>query len=99
MDPTEEPLVAGAEGELSKNAAKKKAKADEALRKKQEKEAAKAAQKAAEPAAGVAAPKRKLGGEDEAELDPTQYNANRQNAMLAYEVSCTPIASCHPFKL
>lgn len=87
MNPAEEATrpVEGAEGDVSKNAAKKAAKAAEALRKKQEKEAAKASAKAADPA--PAAKSAKLGGEDDVELDPTQYNANRQAAMKTLEES------------
>lgn len=91
MNPAEEEAQSapGAEGETSKSAAKKAAKAAEAARKKAEKEATKAAQKAAAPA--DADGKRKLGGEDDAALDPTQYNANRQSAMVALEHSgCNP---------
>lgn len=89
MNPAEEqpvstPVAEG--GEVSKNAAKKAAKAAEALRKKQEKEAAKAAQKAAAGPSETGG-KPKLGGEDDAALDPTQYNANRQAAMQALENS------------
>jgi hypothetical protein len=61
--------------ELSKNALKKKLKAEEAAKKKATKDAEKAAK-------AVDAPKKeKLGGEDEAELDPTQYYENRLRAV------------------
>jgi lysyl-tRNA synthetase class 2 len=79
MDPENAAGEVGTEGgELSKNALKKKAKADEAARKKAEKEAQKAAQKAAEPEKPKSS---KLGGDEEEELDPTQYYANRLHAI------------------
>ena len=80
MDPVESVGAEGGAdgGELSKNALKKKAKADEAARKKAEKDAQKAAQKAAEPEKPKS---NKLGGDDEEELDPTQYYANRLHAI------------------
>lgn len=87
MSSTDEQAVMPAEGTgegISKNAAKKAAKAAEAARKKAEKEAAKAAQKAAAPASTKGP---KLGGEDEAGLDPTQYHANREAAIQQLERS------------
>ena len=61
--------------ELSKNALKKQLKAEEAARKKEAKEAEKAAKKEAEPQ------KEKLGGDDNEEMDPTQYYENRLKAI------------------
>lgn len=96
MDPVE---TVGAEGgadggELSKNALKKKAKADEAARKKAEKDALKAAQKAAEPEKPKS---NKLGGDDEEELDPTQYYANRLHAIENMEKSLSVTPYPHKF--
>jgi hypothetical protein len=80
MEPENEEKGEG--GELSKNALKKKAKADEAAKKKAEKEAQRASQKAAEPESGA---KGKLGGEED-DLDPTQYFANRLHSVQKMQV-------------
>ena len=65
---------------LSKNALKKLQKAEEAAKKKAEKDEIKAAKKASEPAA-----KAKIGGDDDEELDPTQYYENRLKAIASFE--------------
>lgn len=73
---------AGVSGDLSKNAQKKQAKAEEAARKKAAKEAEKA-QRAAEQPQGASKPK--LGGAEDEELDPTQYYSNRLHAIEALQ--------------
>ena len=80
MEPENEEKGEG--GEMSKNALKKKAKADEAAKKKADKEAQRASQKGAEPEAGG---KGKLGGEED-DLDPTQYFANRLQSVQRMQV-------------
>ena len=65
--------------ELSKNALKKKLKAEEAAKKKAEKAAARAQQAASQPK------KEKLGGDDEI-LDPTKYFENRTKVTDSIEV-------------
>ncbi|GMH69256.1 hypothetical protein TL16_g12102 [Triparma laevis f. inornata] len=66
----------------SKNAMKKRLKAEAAAKKKAEKEAAKKAKEASEPAK---AKKFVAGGDDD--LDPTQYYSNRVNAIQKMEKS------------
>eukprot|EP00903_Cladosiphon_okamuranus_P010838 g10239.t1 len=82
--------VANGTGEqkVSKNALKKQLKAEAAAKKKAEKEAAKASAAAAAPPASAAASARskaKAGANDEEELDPTQYFANRSKAIAQLE--------------
>lgn len=69
---TEAPAAAAEEPKLSKNAMKKKLKAEYNAKKKAEKEAAKAAKAALEPK------KKKV---EEEELDPTAYKANRETTV------------------
>lgn len=74
-----EPPATGGEEPLSKNALKKKLKAEKAAKAKAEKEAARAAQEAANPK------KTKVKVEDETDMDPTQYKANREAMVKAME--------------
>uniref|UniRef100_A0A7S4QTV7 Lysine--tRNA ligase n=2 Tax=Ditylum brightwellii TaxID=49249 RepID=A0A7S4QTV7_9STRA len=62
---------------LSKNALKKKLKAEAAAKKKAEKEAARKAKEAEQPT--------KKKAESDEDLDPTQYKANREAAVVAME--------------
>ena len=66
-------------GDLSKNALKKKLKAEEAAKKKAAKEAEKAVKKSAEPE------KSSKAGADDEELDPTQYYENRLKVIRSLE--------------
>jgi len=68
--------------ELSKNALKKKLKAEEAAKKKAQKDAEKAAKKVLEPEKA-----HKEGAAEEEELDPTQYYENRLKVVKAMEVN------------
>lgn len=71
------------EGEtISKNALKKMLKAEEAAKKKAAKDAEKAAKQATLPAAAT-----KLVGDDNEEMDPTQYFENRMKTIEALEKS------------
>lgn len=78
--------------ELSKNALKKKLKAEEAAKKKATKEAEKAAK-------AVDVPKKEKLGGDDIELDPTQYYENRLRTVNHLGVSLylfTFAYSSHP---
>lgn len=71
------------EGEgTSKNALKKLQKAEEAAKKKAAKDDEKKAKKASEPEKQT-----KIGGDDNEELDPTQYYENRISAIAKMEVN------------
>eukprot|EP00560_Eucampia_antarctica_P009162 CAMPEP_0197828024 /NCGR_PEP_ID=MMETSP1437-20131217/4670_1 /TAXON_ID=49252 ORGANISM="Eucampia antarctica, Strain CCMP1452" /NCGR_SAMPLE_ID=MMETSP1437 /ASSEMBLY_ACC=CAM_ASM_001096 /LENGTH=608 /DNA_ID=CAMNT_0043429091 /DNA_START=57 /DNA_END=1883 /DNA_ORIENTATION=+ len=84
MSEQDPPIVAATAGDeeppkLSKNALKKKLKAEKAAKVKAEKEAARVAKAAAEP------PKKKKHVMDEEILDPTAYKANREAQVKAME--------------
>lgn len=79
----EEPAAAAAEGgeKLSKNALKKKLKAEKAAKAKAEKEAKRAAEAKDKPTSKKAA----AGGASDEDMDPTQFKANREAVMKAIE--------------